>query len=66
MARKYITAILCGILVFITGLTGMFGNVDKMIEDVLYHHPITANNNIRIIKIDDKTRNASQQSHIST
>ena len=55
--KKYITCAVCGILAFIAGFMGIFGSVDKMAEDVLYHHPDGTNGNIRIIKIDEKTMN---------
>ena len=58
MLRRTITAIICGILAFLAVSTGIFGNLDKMTEDVLYHHPGTTNGDIRIIKIDEKTLNA--------
>ena len=58
MARKHITAIVCGVLAFIATFTGIFGNFDKMMEDVFYHHPGTTYGDIRIIKIDEKTLNA--------
>ena len=35
----------------------MFGSLDKMLEDNLYHNPGNINEKIRIIKIDDKTMN---------
>ena len=57
MARKHITAIVCGLLVFIFGISGILGPVNKHAEDALYHKPATTSDTIRIIKIDDKTLN---------
>ena len=57
MLRRMMTAIACGVLAFVAVTTGIFGNLDKMTEDVLYHHAGATDGNIRIIKIDEKTLN---------
>lgn len=57
MVRKYITCLVCAILVFILAFSGIFGSIDKMLEDMVYHNPGTVNGNIRIIKIDEQTMN---------
>ncbi len=54
----------CGIVIltaaiaFLCGCFGIFGVADKSFEDIFYHNPDNVDNNIKIIKIDDKTMNA--------
>ncbi len=55
--KKYMTCAICGILAFLASVLGVFGNFNKVVEDAWYHNPETANENIRIIKIDEKTMN---------
>ena len=57
MVKKYITGAVCAILAFIAGYIGIFGSIDKAVEDVLYHKPGVTDGNIRIIKIDERTMN---------
>ncbi|MBQ7980869.1 MAG: CHASE2 domain-containing protein, partial [Oscillospiraceae bacterium] len=57
-------AVKCGVTIFGTviaflfGYVGLFGAADKSFEDIFYHNPDNVDNNIKIIKIDDKTMNA--------
>lgn len=55
--KKWITCILCAIIAFLGVYFNVFGSVDKMVGDILYHQPEIVNGEIRIIKIDDKTMN---------
>ena len=55
--KKYITCAICAVIAFLTAYSGIFGSLDKMLEDTLYHNPGSINEKIRIIKIDDKTMN---------
>ncbi len=55
--KKYITCAICAVIAFLTAYTGIFGSLDKMFEDNLYHNPGNINSKIRIIKIDDRTMN---------
>lgn len=55
--RRIFTSLMCGLISFIAVFTGVFGTVDKMAEDILYHHPGELDGRIKIIKIDDKTMN---------
>ena len=42
---------------FLCGFFNIFGVADKSFEDIFYHKPDTVDNNIKIIRIDDKTMN---------
>lgn len=55
--KRIITTIICGIVAFIITFFNVFGNIDKLTEDVLYHNADAVDSRIRIIKIDDKTMN---------
>ncbi|MBQ8039481.1 MAG: CHASE2 domain-containing protein, partial [Lachnospiraceae bacterium] len=55
--KKYITCALCAVIAFFAAYSGIFGSLDKMLEDNLYHNPGNINSKIRIIKIDDRTMN---------
>ncbi len=57
LQKRIITCILCGVLAFFTAYTDVLGAVDKAAEDMLYHHAGNIGENIKIIKIDDKTMN---------
>ena len=50
--RRIFTSLMCGLISFIAVFTGVFGTVDKMAEDILYHHPGELDGRIKIIKID--------------
>ena len=55
--KKVITCVLCAIIAFFAAYSGIFGSLDKMLEDYFYHNPGEVASNIRIVKIDDKTMN---------
>ncbi|MBE5935266.1 MAG: adenylate/guanylate cyclase domain-containing protein [Lachnospiraceae bacterium] len=55
--KKCLISIVCGIIAFVLGAKGVFGSVDKMFEDYVYHNPGNVNAKIKIIKIDDRTMN---------
>ena len=55
--KKYITCALCTIIAFFMAYCGIFGSLDKLFEDNLYHNPGKVDSKIRIIKIDDRTMN---------
>ena len=55
--KRIVTSVLCGVIAFLTVLTGAFRTVDNTVADMLYHHAGSVNANIKIIKIDDKTMN---------
>lgn len=57
-ALKYVIAVSGAVIAFLCGYFSIFGAADKSFEDVFYHNPNTVDNNIKIIKIDDKTMNA--------
>lgn len=56
--KKWITCILCAIIAFSGVYFNVFGTVDNMVGDTLYHQSGMVNEDIRIIKIDDKTMNS--------
>ena len=55
---SYIITALVTVIAFLCGYFNIFGVADKSFEDILYHNPDSIDNNIKIIKIDDKTMNA--------
>lgn len=55
--KKYITCAICAVIAFAAAYSGIFGSLDKMLEDNLYHNAGNINPDIRIIKIDDRTMN---------
>lgn len=55
--KRVVTSMVCGIVAFFIVFTGAFGTMDKTAEDILYHRTANINENIRIIKIDDRTMN---------
>ncbi len=55
MKKKLITGIVCAAIAFLASLTGIFGSWDKALEDAWYHNPQQTSDDIRIIKIDEKT-----------
>ncbi len=55
--KKIIAYILCAVLAFFGAYHNVFGNIDKTVEDILYHNPQTVDGRIKIIKIDDRTMN---------
>ncbi len=55
---KYSIIIFAAAIAFLCGYFGIFGVADKSFEDIFYHKPDNIDNNIKIIKIDDKTMNA--------
>ncbi len=57
-AVKYIVAAIAAIIAFLCGYFSIFGIADKTFEDIFYHNPSIVDNNIKIIKIDDKTMNS--------
>lgn len=57
-ALKYGVAVLAAAIAFLCGYFGIFGAADKSFEDIFYHQPDNIDNNIKIIRIDDKTMNA--------
>ena len=56
-AKIFLVYIICAVLVFICVFFDVLSSSDKYVEDVLYHHASGASNNIRIIRIDEKTMN---------
>lgn len=55
--KRLVTCALCAVLAFFMAYSGVFGSLDKMLEDSLYHNPGNIYSGIRIIKIDDRTMN---------
>lgn len=55
--KRILVCIVFGILAFFAAYFNIFGNVDKVAEDMLYHHPGKTDSKIKIIKIDDRTIN---------
>ncbi len=53
--KKYITALVAGMVAFFAAFTGVFGTLDSTAGDVLYHKPADVSKKIKIIKIDEKT-----------
>ncbi len=54
---NYSIAAIVTVIAFICGYFNIFGVADKSFEDIFYHNPTNVDNNIKIIKIDDKTMN---------
>ena len=55
--KKYVIAAAFAVINFLSVIFQPLGSANKNIEDFLYHNPQSADNRIRIIKIDDKTMN---------
>lgn len=55
--KKLLKCVIWAVIAFVIATSGVFGTLDKMVEDNLYHNPDSMNAKIRIIKIDDRTMN---------
>ncbi len=55
MKKRFITYLLCGLLAFLFSFFNVFGSLEQGFEDICFHKPEVTHDNIKIIKIDDKT-----------